>query len=180
MLGCFAGHIPGTDLGPVISPEAKNRILELIESGVQEGAKLLLDGRGLVVPGFEKGNFVGPTILTDVTVSIETLFSLCMCVYLRSFFFFLLSKNSPACAVTRKRFLVQFWCACLLIPLMKPFKSSTKIPMEMVQQSSPTMVLLQGSSLLKLKLARYVKEIFAFFSVCCSSLLLTCNEFWLV
>lgn len=65
----FAGHVPGTDLGPVISPESKKRILELIESGVKEGAKLILDGRGLVVPGFEKGNFVGPTILTDVTVS---------------------------------------------------------------------------------------------------------------
>lgn len=62
------GHVPGTDLGPVISPESKKRIHELIESGVKEGAKLLLDGRGLVVPGYEKGNFVGPTILTDVTV----------------------------------------------------------------------------------------------------------------
>lgn len=65
----FLGHVPGTDLGPVISPESKKRIYELIESGVKEGAKLLLDGRGLVVPGYEKGNFVGPTILTDVTVS---------------------------------------------------------------------------------------------------------------
>lgn len=66
-----AGHIPGTDLGPVISPESKKRIFELIESGVQEGANLLLDGRGLVVPGFEKGNFVGPTILTGVTPSMR-------------------------------------------------------------------------------------------------------------
>lgn len=61
-----AGHVPGTDLGPVISPKAKERILSLVQSGVDEGATLLLDGRGISVPGYEQGNFVGPTILTDV------------------------------------------------------------------------------------------------------------------
>lgn len=66
-----AGHVPGTDIGPVISVKAKERILELVESGVKEGAKLALDGRGIKVAGFEKGNFVGPTILTDVTPSMK-------------------------------------------------------------------------------------------------------------
>lgn len=66
-----AGHVPGTDLGPVITPQSKKRILELVESGVKEGANLLLDGRSLVVPGYEKGNFVGPTILTGVTPSMR-------------------------------------------------------------------------------------------------------------
>lgn len=61
-----AGHVPGTDLGPVISPQSKKRIHDLVQSGVDEGAKLVLDGRGIVVPNYEKGNFVGPTILTDV------------------------------------------------------------------------------------------------------------------
>lgn len=61
-----AGHIPGTDIGPVISPQAKQKILDLVESGVKEGAELILDGRGIKVPGFENGNFVGPTILTQV------------------------------------------------------------------------------------------------------------------
>lgn len=61
-----AGHVPGTDVGPVISPQSKKRIQDLIESGVKEGAKLVLDGRNISVAGFEKGNFVGPTILTDV------------------------------------------------------------------------------------------------------------------
>ncbi|KAF8788681.1 putative methylmalonate-semialdehyde like protein [Argiope bruennichi] len=42
------------------------QILQKVESEIKEGAKLLLDGRGIVVPGFEKGNFVGPTILFDV------------------------------------------------------------------------------------------------------------------
>ncbi|XP_059045084.1 probable methylmalonate-semialdehyde dehydrogenase [acylating], mitochondrial [Achroia grisella] len=66
-----AGHVPGTDVGPVISIRAKERILRLIESGIKEGAKLPLDGRGIKVSGFEKGNFVGPTILTEVTPSME-------------------------------------------------------------------------------------------------------------
>lgn len=61
-----AGNVPGTDFGPVISPQAKERIEMLIQSGVDEGATLLLDGRNLVVKGLEKGNFLGPTILTDV------------------------------------------------------------------------------------------------------------------
>ncbi|GLH14868.1 Probable methylmalonate-semialdehyde dehydrogenase [acylating], mitochondrial [Gryllus bimaculatus] len=61
-----AGHVPGTDLGPVISPQSKKRINELVQSGIDEGAKCVLDGRDLVVPGYEKGNFVGPTILTEV------------------------------------------------------------------------------------------------------------------
>ena len=46
-----AGHEPGADLGPVISPESKQRILDLVESGVQQGAQLALDGRDVVVPG---------------------------------------------------------------------------------------------------------------------------------
>lgn len=66
-----AGHIADADLGPVISPEAKNRINRLVQSGIDEGANCILDGRKIVVPGFEKGNFVGPTILTDVTPSME-------------------------------------------------------------------------------------------------------------
>lgn len=63
------GHEPNTDVGPVISPEAKNKILGLIQSAVDEGAKILLDGRNISVPGYERGNFVGPTILTDVKVT---------------------------------------------------------------------------------------------------------------
>ncbi|KAG7188942.1 hypothetical protein KM043_008543 [Ampulex compressa] len=66
-----AGHVPGTDLGPVISPQSKRRISDLVDAGVKEGAKLALDGRGIVVEGFEKGNFVGPTVLTDVTPTMK-------------------------------------------------------------------------------------------------------------
>ncbi|XP_065213363.1 probable methylmalonate-semialdehyde/malonate-semialdehyde dehydrogenase [acylating], mitochondrial [Planococcus citri] len=65
------GIDPQTDVGPVISPQAKQRILKLIQSGIDEGANILLDGRNVVVPGHEKGNFVGPTILTDVKPHME-------------------------------------------------------------------------------------------------------------
>jgi malonate-semialdehyde dehydrogenase (acetylating)/methylmalonate-semialdehyde dehydrogenase len=61
-----AGTEKGTDLGPVVSRTAKNRILGLIEKSVAEGAKLELDGRDVKVPGYEKGNFIGPTILSGV------------------------------------------------------------------------------------------------------------------
>jgi malonate-semialdehyde dehydrogenase (acetylating)/methylmalonate-semialdehyde dehydrogenase len=66
-LKVHAGTEKGADLGPVISTTAKRRILNLIEQGISEGAKLELDGRNITVPGFEKGNFIGPTILSDVT-----------------------------------------------------------------------------------------------------------------
>ena len=66
-----AGSEAGTDVGPVISKRAKARILELIESGVKQGAKLELDGRDIKVPGFEQGNFVGPTLFSGVTTDMR-------------------------------------------------------------------------------------------------------------
>ncbi|KAK4799968.1 hypothetical protein SAY86_025333 [Trapa natans] len=66
-----SGLEPGADLGPVISKQAKERICKLIQSGVDDGARLLLDGRDIVVPGYEQGNFIGPTILTDVRTDME-------------------------------------------------------------------------------------------------------------
>jgi len=62
-----AGAEKGTDLGPVVSKNAKHRILGLVEDGIKEGAKLELDGRGIKVPGYESGNFIGPTIFSSVT-----------------------------------------------------------------------------------------------------------------
>ena len=59
------------DLGPLISPAAKERVERLIQTGVDEGAELLLDGRGIVVEGYEKGNFVGPTIFDHVTTEMQ-------------------------------------------------------------------------------------------------------------
>lgn len=62
-----AGVEKGADLGPVISKNALHRIHGLIEDGVREGAKLELDGRDIKVSGYEKGNFLGPTIFSGVT-----------------------------------------------------------------------------------------------------------------
>jgi malonate-semialdehyde dehydrogenase (acetylating)/methylmalonate-semialdehyde dehydrogenase len=66
-----AGHEPNTDVGPVVSRAAKQRILGLIEAGVKEGATLALDGRDVKVPGYEQGNFIGPTIFSDVSTEME-------------------------------------------------------------------------------------------------------------
>jgi len=57
------GFEPGADLGPLISPAAKERVSGLIASADTEGGKILLDGRGLQVPGYPKGNFIGPTVI---------------------------------------------------------------------------------------------------------------------
>ncbi|MGH6647919.1 CoA-acylating methylmalonate-semialdehyde dehydrogenase [Aquabacterium sp.] len=66
-----AGVEPGTDVGPVISTTAKSRIEQLIASGVSEGAQLLLDGRDVKVPGYDQGNFVGPTVFGGVKTSMR-------------------------------------------------------------------------------------------------------------
>jgi malonate-semialdehyde dehydrogenase (acetylating)/methylmalonate-semialdehyde dehydrogenase len=67
-----AGSEPGTDVGPVVSRGAKARILSLIDAGVKEGAKLELDGRDVKVPGYEHGNFVGPTLFSGVTTDMRS------------------------------------------------------------------------------------------------------------
>lgn len=59
------------DLGPLISPAAKARVEHLIGTGVEEGASLILDGRGITVEGYENGNFVGPTIFDNVTSDMQ-------------------------------------------------------------------------------------------------------------
>ncbi|KAK9829200.1 hypothetical protein WJX72_004455 [[Myrmecia] bisecta] len=66
-----AGHEAKADVGPLISKEAKSRVERLIASGIKEGADCPLDGRGIVVPGYERGNFVGPTLLTKVKPYME-------------------------------------------------------------------------------------------------------------
>lgn len=53
--------------GPVISPQAKQRVLGLIQKGKDEGAECLLDGSDFTVPGYENGNWIGPTVFSGVT-----------------------------------------------------------------------------------------------------------------
>jgi malonate-semialdehyde dehydrogenase (acetylating)/methylmalonate-semialdehyde dehydrogenase len=61
-----AGTEKGVDVGPLVSCAAYDRVNGLIERGVADGATLALDGRKPTVPGYEKGNFVGPTVFADV------------------------------------------------------------------------------------------------------------------
>ena len=56
-----------SDMGPVISKEHLEKIKFYINSGVKEGAKLILDGRNLKIQGYENGYFLGPTIFDNVT-----------------------------------------------------------------------------------------------------------------
>ncbi|KAG0650959.1 Methylmalonate-semialdehyde dehydrogenase [Hyphodiscus hymeniophilus] len=60
------GFEAGADLGPVISPQSKERIEKLIASAEEEGATILLDGRGFKPEKYPNGNFIGPTIITNV------------------------------------------------------------------------------------------------------------------
>ncbi len=55
------------EMGPVITEAAKERIEGYIAAGVEQGAKLVVDGRGVKVPGHEKGFFVGGTLFDKVT-----------------------------------------------------------------------------------------------------------------
>lgn len=66
-LNVNGGFEEGADLGPVISPESKARIEGLIASAEEEGATILLDGRGYKPAKYPDGNWVGPTIITNVT-----------------------------------------------------------------------------------------------------------------
>jgi len=72
------------DLGPLISKQAKARVERLIQAGIDEGATLRLDGRGCQVAGYENGNFVGPTILDNVTTDMscytEEIFGPVLCI----------------------------------------------------------------------------------------------------
>ncbi|KAH0544208.1 hypothetical protein FGG08_001653 [Glutinoglossum americanum] len=70
-LNVNGGFEEGADLGPVISPQSKERIEALIQSAEDEGATILLDGRGYKPEKYPNGNFVGPTIITNVKPHME-------------------------------------------------------------------------------------------------------------
>jgi malonate-semialdehyde dehydrogenase (acetylating)/methylmalonate-semialdehyde dehydrogenase len=63
--------VPGKDIGPVITREAKQKIERYITEAEQAGAKVLVDGRGAVVPGKEGGYYVGPTIIDEVRADMK-------------------------------------------------------------------------------------------------------------
>lgn len=65
------GMEEGADLGPMISPQALQRAEGLIQSAQDQGAELLLDGRGVQVPKYPKGNFLGPTIIDQASTDMR-------------------------------------------------------------------------------------------------------------
>lgn len=64
VVGC--AYDPKTRLGPLVSAQHKQKVCDWIAKGVEEGANLVLDGRNIVVPNYERGFFVGPTIFDHV------------------------------------------------------------------------------------------------------------------
>jgi len=66
-----SGRDASSEMGPVVTPQARERILGLIDSGENQGGKVTVDGRKLVVPGFEDGFFVGPTVVDEVTTDMD-------------------------------------------------------------------------------------------------------------
>jgi malonate-semialdehyde dehydrogenase (acetylating)/methylmalonate-semialdehyde dehydrogenase len=65
------GREPDSEMGPVVTAAAKERIVGLIGSGAEQGAELAVDGRGLTVPGHENGFFVGPTVIDRVAPEMD-------------------------------------------------------------------------------------------------------------
>ncbi len=73
-----SGRDPRSEMGPVVTAAAKERIETLIGRGEEQGAKVTVDGRGVKVAGYEEGFFVGPTVIdrvgTDMDVYTEEIF----------------------------------------------------------------------------------------------------------
>lgn len=61
------GRDSASEMGPVITSDARERISRLIATGAAQGARIAVDGRNLVVKGHEKGFFLGPTVIDHVT-----------------------------------------------------------------------------------------------------------------
>jgi malonate-semialdehyde dehydrogenase (acetylating)/methylmalonate-semialdehyde dehydrogenase len=66
-----SGRDADVEMGPVIDAPSRERVLDLVQAGVRDGAELLVGGRATTVPGFEDGSFVAPTVLRDLPPSSE-------------------------------------------------------------------------------------------------------------
>jgi len=73
-----------TDMGPLVSEGHREFVANWIETGLKEGAKLVLDGRGIKVDGFENGFYLGPTVFdhvtSEMTVGEKEIFGPVLCI----------------------------------------------------------------------------------------------------
>lgn len=112
------GRDPASEMGPLVTGEARERITRLIGSGAEQGAHVVVDGRKLVVKGYEKGFFLGPTVLDHVAPGMD--------VYREEIF-----GLSSRCCVQRR-------CGTRST-------SSTRTPTAMALRSSPRAAQRRGS-----------------------------------
>lgn len=66
-----AGEVDGADMGPLVSATHRDRVLAAVTKGVEEGAKLVIDGRGYQHPTYPNGYFVGPCLFDEVTTEMS-------------------------------------------------------------------------------------------------------------
>jgi malonate-semialdehyde dehydrogenase (acetylating) / methylmalonate-semialdehyde dehydrogenase len=62
---------PSSEMGPVVTKAAQDRVLALIGAGVEQGAELVVDGRNFSLQGYDNGFFVGPTLFDRVTPDMD-------------------------------------------------------------------------------------------------------------
>ncbi|UOX92812.1 CoA-acylating methylmalonate-semialdehyde dehydrogenase [Amycolatopsis sp. FBCC-B4732] len=65
------GSDPASDMGPVVTEAARERVVNAVARGAEQGATVVVDGRGLKVEGHEEGFFVGPSLLDGVTTEMD-------------------------------------------------------------------------------------------------------------
>lgn len=65
------GDDPASDMGPLVTEAARNRVVDAVAGGAGQGATVVVDGRGLTVDGYEEGFFVGPSLLDHVTTEMD-------------------------------------------------------------------------------------------------------------
>ncbi|MCE2028423.1 CoA-acylating methylmalonate-semialdehyde dehydrogenase [Sessilibacter corallicola] len=83
-IGPGTGVSPEPDMGPVVTKQHQEKVLSYINLGIEEGAELITDGRGVKVAGCDNGYFVGPTLFDKVTADMriynEEIFGPVLCV----------------------------------------------------------------------------------------------------
>jgi malonate-semialdehyde dehydrogenase (acetylating)/methylmalonate-semialdehyde dehydrogenase len=65
------GRDPESEMGPVVTPEARNRIRNYVDRGIKQGATLVVDGREITIKGHESGFFIGPSLFDHVTTDMD-------------------------------------------------------------------------------------------------------------